>query len=57
MDCTGDAIATLVQRQFDELPAKRKPQIRGAGIKEWVPLSGIVAQGILPVLGGFRPYC
>jgi len=41
----GDAIATLVQESFDELPAKRKPQVRGVGIKEWVPLSGIVAQG------------
>lgn len=50
-DLDSDAIATLVQRQFDTLPAKRKPQVRGGGIKEWVPLSGIVAEGISPVFG------
>ncbi|KAH8811444.1 adenosine deaminase/editase [Xylogone sp. PMI_703] len=45
MDISGDAIAQVVLEQFDKLPAKRKPQVRGDGVREWVPLSGIVAQG------------
>ena len=45
MDVSGDDIADAVLKQFDKLPAKRKPQIRGDGVREWVPLSGIVAQG------------
>ena len=45
MDVTGDVIAEVVLKQFDELPAKSKPLIRGSEVREWVPLSGIVAQG------------
>ncbi|KAI1635502.1 adenosine deaminase/editase [Biscogniauxia mediterranea] len=45
MTATADLIASLVQQQYDELPAKRKPVVRDNGLHEWVPLSGIVAQG------------
>ncbi|KAI1499997.1 adenosine deaminase/editase, partial [Biscogniauxia marginata] len=45
MTVTADLIASLVQKQYDELPAKRKPVVRDNGLYEWVPLSGIVAQG------------
>ena len=41
----ADAIASVVLEEFDRLPSKRKPVIRGNGIHEWVPLSGIVAKG------------
>ncbi|KAI5867423.1 adenosine deaminase/editase [Durotheca rogersii] len=44
MTVTPDDIASLVLSQFDKLPAKRKPQVRANGVREWVPLSGIVAQ-------------
>jgi len=37
-------IAHIVQTQFQKQPAKRKPAVRGNGLHEWVPLSGIVAQ-------------
>ncbi len=49
MEVTGDEIAETIQRQFDSLPQKRKPQARGNGLQEWVPLSGIVAQGDTPI--------
>lgn len=39
-----DEIAKLVLKTFDSLPAKRKPQQRSDGIKEWVSLSGIVLE-------------
>ncbi|KAF7954449.1 hypothetical protein EAE96_005570 [Botrytis aclada] len=42
---SGDEIANVVLKQFDELPTKRKPLNRGEGVREWVPLSGIVASG------------
>jgi hypothetical protein len=45
MDVSGDDIADVVLKQFDVLPAKAKPLVRGGGVREWVPLSGIVAQG------------
>ena len=45
MEVSGDDIAEVVLKQFDALPAKRKPLVRGDGMQEWVPLSGIVAQG------------
>ncbi|KAI1140663.1 adenosine deaminase/editase [Hypoxylon sp. FL0543] len=45
MTVTADDIAALVQRHYDELPPKRKPVVRGNGLREWVPLAGIVAQG------------
>lgn len=50
MEVTGDEIAEIVQAQFDRLPQKRKPQSRGDGLQEWVPLSGIVAQGSTPMI-------
>ncbi|KAL8295697.1 hypothetical protein RB597_009212 [Gaeumannomyces tritici] len=45
MASEADAIAAAVLGEFDKLPNKRKPPIRGNGIHEWVPLSGIVARG------------
>ncbi|KAI0838179.1 adenosine deaminase/editase [Hypoxylon sp. FL0890] len=45
MTVTADDIAALVQRHYNELPPKRKPVVRGNGLREWVPLAGIVAQG------------
>ncbi|KAH7409367.1 tRNA-specific adenosine deaminase [Cadophora sp. MPI-SDFR-AT-0126] len=45
MDVSGDEIADVVVREFDKWPNKRKPLVRSGGVKEWVPLSGIVAQG------------
>ncbi|KAK2767505.1 hypothetical protein FQN54_003662 [Arachnomyces sp. PD_36] len=35
-------IAYLVHTQFDALPKQSKPCIRGNGVKEWIPMSGIV---------------
>ena len=45
MTVTPDDIALLVQKQYDALPPKRKPAVRDNGLHEWVPLSGIVAEG------------
>jgi tRNA-specific adenosine deaminase 1 len=45
MDVSSDEIAEVVLNEFDKWPTKRKPLLRGGGVKEWVPLSGIVAQG------------
>ncbi|KAI1149955.1 adenosine deaminase/editase [Nemania diffusa] len=45
MTVKSDLIASLVQQEFDRLPAKRKPVVRDNGLREWVPLSGIVAEG------------
>ncbi|KAI8948113.1 adenosine deaminase/editase [Xylaria longipes] len=44
MTVKSDLIASLVQQEFDNLPAKRKPVVRDNGLREWVPLSGIVAE-------------
>ncbi|KAI0204112.1 adenosine deaminase/editase [Astrocystis sublimbata] len=44
MTVKADLIASLVQQEFDKLPAKRKPGVRDNGLREWVPLSGIVAE-------------
>ena len=44
-EVSGDDIADVILKQFDALPGKAKPLNRGGGTKEWVPLSGIVAQG------------
>ncbi|KAJ2902785.1 hypothetical protein MKZ38_000139 [Zalerion maritima] len=41
---SADNIAQAVLTKFDALPPKRKPTVRGNGIVEWVPLSGIVAE-------------
>jgi hypothetical protein len=48
MDIPGDEIADAVLQEFERWPKKRKPLIRNDGTKEWVPLSGIVAQGWPP---------
>ncbi|KAF3765107.1 hypothetical protein M406DRAFT_340574 [Cryphonectria parasitica EP155] len=44
MTVTADAIASTVLKEFNKLSAKRKPQNRGNGAHEWVPLAGIVAR-------------
>lgn len=44
MTAEADAVASTVLEEFNRLPTKRKPQTRGNGIREWVPLSGIVAR-------------
>ncbi|KAI8936598.1 hypothetical protein NX059_006999 [Plenodomus lindquistii] len=38
----ADAIADCVLATFDSLPEKRKPRARGEGLREWVPLAGVV---------------
>ena len=45
-----DAIASAVLGEFRKLPAKRKPAVRDNGLREWVPLSGIVVEGVLSFL-------
>jgi len=45
MPAAADVIASLVLQEFDKLPAKRKPVVRDNGLREWVPLSGIIAEG------------
>ncbi|EFQ29571.1 adenosine-deaminase domain-containing protein [Colletotrichum graminicola M1.001] len=52
MTADPDQIADVVLRQFQKLPAKRRPQVRDNGLHEWVPLSGIVAEkdGVLTCL-------
>ncbi|KAH6710972.1 tRNA-specific adenosine deaminase [Leptodontidium sp. MPI-SDFR-AT-0119] len=45
MNISGDEIASVVLREFEKWPNKRKPLLRSDDVKEWVPLSGIVAQG------------
>lgn len=46
MEVSGDEIADAVLQEFDRWPKKRKPrEDRGKNVREWVPLSGIVAQG------------
>jgi tRNA-specific adenosine deaminase 1 len=52
MDVSGDEIAAVVLKEFEKWPTKRKPLLRGDGVKEWVPLSGIVAQGETSKSGG-----
>ena len=48
MEVLPDEVADLVLRTYGALEKKRKPMVREAGVKEWVPLSGIVvAQGLL----------
>jgi tRNA-specific adenosine deaminase 1 len=46
---TEDAIATTVLTTFATLPSKYKPRDRADGSKEWVPISGIVIEGLLGV--------
>lgn len=48
MEKSGDEIADAVLKEFERWPKKRKPLTRSDGVKEWVPLSGIVAQGRSP---------
>lgn len=45
-----DEIASVVLEQFDRQPQKRKPAVRDNGIHEWVPMSGIVAEGTVQYL-------
>jgi len=45
MEISGNDIADVVLKQFDSWEKKRKPLVRPNGVREWVPLSGIVAQG------------
>ncbi|KIN04484.1 hypothetical protein OIDMADRAFT_156477 [Oidiodendron maius Zn] len=45
MGASSNDIADAVLKQFDDLPKKAKPLHRGGGIREWVPLCGIVAEG------------
>jgi hypothetical protein len=52
MDFSADDVAKVVLEEFDRLPTKRKPLVRGDGVREWVPLSGIVAQGFTPEKAG-----
>jgi tRNA-specific adenosine deaminase 1 len=49
MATDADDIALVVLEEFRKLPAKRKPAVRDNGLREWVPLSGIVVKGILTV--------
>lgn len=44
MTSEADAIASTVLKQFAALLPKRKPHARSNGVREWVPLSGIVAR-------------
>lgn len=48
MEVKADDVADVVLKTFDSLEKKRKPIVRGPGVQEWVPLSGIVAQGQAP---------
>lgn len=54
MEISGDEVADVVLKEFDKLPAKRRPIARGKGVREWVPLSGIVVQGFIPEIAGCR---
>lgn len=45
MEISGDDVADAALKVFDSWPAKRKPLDRGNGAREWVPMSGIVAEG------------
>ncbi|KAK4102972.1 hypothetical protein N658DRAFT_423017 [Parathielavia hyrcaniae] len=45
MATDADGIASAVLEEFRKLPAKRKPAVRDNGLREWVPLSGIVVEG------------
>jgi hypothetical protein len=47
MEVTGDSIAEAVLERFNSLPKKRKPIQRADHRREWVPLAGIVAEGVL----------
>lgn len=40
----SDAIASAVLSEYEQLAANRKPAVRTNGIREWVPLSGIVVE-------------
>ncbi|KOS18309.1 tRNA-specific adenosine deaminase 1 [Escovopsis weberi] len=44
MTSRANLIARAVIDHFNKLPSKRKPTVRGNGLQEWVPLSGIVAE-------------
>ncbi|PSR85740.1 adenosine deaminase/editase [Coniella lustricola] len=44
MTSEADIVASKVLDGFNRLPAKKKPQTRDNGTREWVPLAGIVAK-------------
>jgi hypothetical protein len=44
MTVAADKIADAVLQVFEKLPSKRKPIVRDNGVREWIPLSGIVAE-------------
>jgi tRNA-specific adenosine deaminase 1 len=52
MNLDANLVASVVLNQFNILPRKRRPQIRSNGVREWVPLSGIIAEqdGVLHCL-------
>lgn len=35
-------IAELVHQKFNALPARSKPRAQPNGVREWVPLAGVV---------------
>ena len=43
----ADDKAAVVLEEFGKLPAKRRPAVRDNGLREWVPLGGIVVRGTL----------
>lgn len=52
-----DAIAATVLDEFEKLPANRKPAIRSNGVREWVPLSGIVAERTYQIIEACGLHC
>jgi tRNA-specific adenosine deaminase 1 len=44
-DFSPDDIAALIIEHSEQLPRKRKPAVRDNGVHEWVPMSGIAAEG------------
>lgn len=40
----SNAIASAVLDEFEKLATNRKPAVRANGVREWVPLCGIVAE-------------
>ncbi len=51
-----DQVTDEVLTKFNALPAKSKPRNNATGLREWVPLSGIVFTNgkLLPKPGHFR---
>jgi len=51
MTNNADVIASAALEEFAKLPKKRKPAVRDNGLHEWVPLSGIIAKGVMDLSG------